>query len=302
MAINTLETATILQQELDQKAVEDLTSGWMDENAGQVKYNGGKEIKIPNISTSGMKNYDPDEGFKKGAVTLTYQTQTMSMDRGTTFHLDSQEVDETNFTATAANTASVFQKESVIPEIEAYRYSKVAALAKLSSIYVPSAETILSKLLYDIARVQDVVGEKEPLVITMNRLVKSQLEELDKFLKMVSVAEFVTGAVKTKVREINDIPIISVGSTFMKTAYVFKDGETEGQKDGGFEIGSSAIDINWIIAPRRAPIAVTKQDKIRIFEPDTNQTADAWKVDYRRYHDLWMKETMKNATCVNKKA
>ena len=37
-----------------------------------------------------------------------------------------------------------------------------------------------------------------------------------------------------------------------------------------------------------APIAVNKTDKIRIFDPNTNQDADAWKLDYRKYHDLWI--------------
>ena len=33
-AINTLATATIFQNTLDQVAVQDATTGWMDENAG----------------------------------------------------------------------------------------------------------------------------------------------------------------------------------------------------------------------------------------------------------------------------
>ena len=36
MALNTIEYASKLQTGLDKKAVIDATSGWMDENAGQV--------------------------------------------------------------------------------------------------------------------------------------------------------------------------------------------------------------------------------------------------------------------------
>ena len=50
----------------------------------------------------------------------------------------------------------------------------------------------------------------------------------------------------------------------------------------------AAKDINWIIIPRDLPIAVSKTDKVRIFDPDTNQKADAWKIDYRKFHDLWI--------------
>ena len=50
MAINTLEKAALFQKSLDLLAVQELTTGWMDKNAGQVKYSGGKEVKIPKLS------------------------------------------------------------------------------------------------------------------------------------------------------------------------------------------------------------------------------------------------------------
>ena len=31
-----------------------------------------------------------------------------------------------------------------------------------------------------------------------------------------------------------------------------------------------------------------KTDVTRIFDPMTNQNANAWKIDYRKYHDLWI--------------
>ena len=36
------------------------------------------------------------------------------------------------------------------------------------------------------------------------------------------------------------------------------------------------------------PIAVSRTDKVRIFDPETNQSARAWAIDYRKYHDLWI--------------
>lgn len=51
---------------------------------------------------------------------------------------------------------------------------------------------------------------------------------------------------------------------------------------------ADAKDINWIITVRQVPIAVSKTDVTRIFDPMTNQNANAWKIDYRKYHDLWI--------------
>ena len=101
MAINTIQYAALFQQKLDEQVTALSTSGWMEANAGQVKYTGGKEIKVPSISTSGLGDYDRDSGFVQGSVNLTYETLTMTQDRGRTFSLDAMEVDESGFLANA---------------------------------------------------------------------------------------------------------------------------------------------------------------------------------------------------------
>ena len=76
----------------------------------------------------------------------------------------------------------------------------------------------------------------------------------------------------------------------MYTAIKINDGETEGQEKGGYEKGVSAKDVNFFICPRTTPIAVTKQDIMRIFDPKINQRLNAWQMDYRRFHDIWALE------------
>lgn len=168
MAINTIEAAKIFMAALDQQLIEGATSGWMEGNAGQVMYSGGSEIKIPKMSVNGLADYDRDSGYNQGAITLTYETKTMTMDRGRQFLLDAMTVDETNFVASAANVMSLFQKERIIPEVDAYRYSKIYELAKEKGgrEYTPAANTILSTLNSDITTVQDAAGAAD-LVIVM---------------------------------------------------------------------------------------------------------------------------------------
>lgn len=299
---NVLEYANIFQQQLDKQVVAQATSGWMEANAGLVKYNGGNEVKIPIIDMDGLGDYDRAEGFVQGAVNLTYQTKTLTQDRGRTFQLDRMDVDETNFVATAANVMGEFQRTHVIPEIDAYRYSKIAtdAIAKNAAVggYVPSANDILTKIKEDIYSIYDIAGEI-PLVITMNMTVAAILENSTELSKQLSIIDFGAGEVKTKVRGIDGNPIIKVPSTRLKTKYVFRDGTTSGQEVGGFTPDGTAKTINWIITPRTAPIAVSKTDKVRIFTPDQNQKADAWKIDYRKYHDIWIKDNQFAAIKVN---
>ena len=87
----------------DKQLVEKSTTGWMEDNAAQVQYNGGAEVKIPKMTMSGLGDYDRNSGFAQGAVAVTYETRTLTQDRGRTFQLDAMDVDETNFAATAGN-------------------------------------------------------------------------------------------------------------------------------------------------------------------------------------------------------
>lgn len=303
MSINTLQYSQQFQTVLDAQMLAGATSAFMEANAGQVKYDGGDTVHIPEISMQGLAKYDRDEGFNQGSVTLKFNPYKMTQDRGRTFQLDSMDVNETNFVATAGTVMGEFQRTQVIPEIDSYRYSKIAALAtaenKVTTGFTPAVATILEKLEAEITEIQDVVGEDEGLIIVMSTKLRTILNNADKFNRYLNVAEFKNGSVNTTVKSFNDIPILGVPSARMKTAYVFNDGKTANQQAGGFKADTGAKDINWIIMPQRAPIAVSKTDKVRVFTPELNQKADAWKIDYRKYHDLWIPKNRFAAIRVN---
>lgn len=303
MAINTLQYSQQFQTVLDAQMLAGATSAFMEANAGQVKYDGGDTVHIPEISMQGLAKYDRDEGFNQGSVTLKFNPYKMTQDRGRTFQLDSMDVNETNFVATAGTVMGEFQRTQVIPEIDSYRYSKIAALAttenKVTTGFTPAVATILEKLEAEITEIQDVVGEDEGLIIVMSTKLRTILNNSDKFNRYLNVAEFKNGSVNTTLKSFNDIPILGVPSARMKTAYVFNDGKTANQQAGGFKADTAAKDINWIIMPQSAPIAVSKTDKVRVFTPELNQKADAWKIDYRKYHDLWIPKNRFAAIRVN---
>ena len=124
MSFNSFEYATVFMEELDSQLLDQSTTGWMEENAGQVQYNGGAEVKIPKMQMSGLGNYDRDGGFAKGAVTVTYETRKLTQDRGRTFQLDAMDVDEMNFAPTAApqfccSGKHQFQESPLYSEIRA---------------------------------------------------------------------------------------------------------------------------------------------------------------------------------------
>lgn len=299
---NNLEYSKIFQPILDKQIVQESTTGWMELNQNLVRYDGGNEIKIPSLVMDGLGDYDRASGFVDGSVTLTWKTYELTQDRGRTFSLDSQDVNETNFVATAGAVLGEFQRQHVAPEIDAYRYSSIAAQALANEngnreVEI-TRENIIDELLADLAEVEDKVGAQD-IVITLNPVLAGWIGIAGK--DYLGKGNLQRGEIHTTVNTFNDAAIVKARSGLLKTAFVFADGTTSGQEVGGFAADDAAQDINWIISARTAPIAISKTDKVRTFSPDINQDADAWKVDYRKYHDLWILENQLDRVFVNVK-
>nr|DAW56776.1 MAG TPA: major capsid protein [Bacteriophage sp.] len=304
MAINTLAAATLFMRQLDKIAVQDAVTGWMDANSGQVIYNGGDEVKIPKMSVQGLGDYDRDTGYVQGGVTLSYETRKMTQDRGRKFQLDPMDINENNFISTAAAVMAEFQRVHVIPEIDAYRISKIASetitadkAGMIEYGYTPGAASTsaLRKLKEGIKAIRNLYNGPLVCHATPDFIMELELELAGK----ITAVTFARGGINTSVPAVDGVPIVSTPSNRMYTAITLYDGKTSSQEAGGYVKGSNAKDINFFICPRTTPIAVTKQDVMRIFDPNINQSLNAWQLDYRRFHDLWVLDNKLDSIFLN---
>lgn len=285
---NTIQYAAIFQENLDLLAVQEATTGWMEANAGSVIYNGGQEIKIPKVSMDGLADYDRANGFTSGNVTFSYVTKTMTQDRGRKFVLDAMDVDETNFVMSASNVMGEFQRTKVVPEIDAYRLAALGTAAStagnVETGYTPAQATIWEKVKAARAAIRGKGYTGQIFIhITSEALLLLELA----IGSQLRAESFSQGGIDTTVPILDkDTYLIETADERMHTAVTIYDGTTSGQEAGGFV--PAGTQMNFIAIAANAPIAVSKQDKMRIFDPDTYQDADAWALDYRRYHDLWI--------------
>lgn len=300
MPINTLATATLFQTTLDQLAVHEALTGYMEANAGQVIYNGGAEVKIPKMTMDGMGNYNRDTGYVQGGVTLSYETRSMTQDRGRKFRLDTMDINENNFVTTAAAVMGEFQRIKVIPEIDAYRISKLAQTAITKTHveygYTPVKATIVEKIKDAIKGIRKR-GFQGEIVIHINYDSLNAVEMA--LLTQLTSITFSKGGVDTRVPAIDGCPLIAMPDDRMYSTITINDGTTAGQTGGGYAKGAAGKDINFIAIGRPVPIAISKQDKIKIISPDVNQSADAWDLNYRRFHDLWSLDNKQDFIAVN---
>ena len=75
---------------------------------------------------------------------------------------------------------------------------------------------------------------------------------------------------------------------------------TDASSAGGYS--ATGADINFMIVHPSAVVQVIKHQIPRIFSPEVNQEADAWKINYRIYHDCWVLANKTDGIYVHKAA
>ena len=104
----------------------------MTPSQGQIKYEGGKDIEISELSTTGLGTYDSTKtdgsAYPQGAVTNQWNTYSLTMDRGVKFALDRTSPSDAGFMATAENVMREFTRTQLVKEQDTYRISKLYSL------------------------------------------------------------------------------------------------------------------------------------------------------------------------------
>ena len=255
-----------------------------------------KTVLIAETSMSGLGNYSRADGFVSGDLTLEWKPYTFKYDRGRTFQIDAMDDAETMGLA-FGSLASEFMRIKVTPEIDAVRFAEYATNAGTSV----AADLTNKTTVPAISAAEVVMEEKEVLlancVLFMTPTIYGCVkDDTDHFQRTLVPSE----NPNRNFGSFDEMPIVKVPQTRFYTAVALNDGKT--QAAGGYAKGSAAKDINFMIVDRASVIQLIKHGKIRVFDPDTNQSADAYKVDYRVYHDAWVLNNKKNGIYCHTKA
>ena len=292
---NTINYAAIFNRILDEKFYILPRTMWMEDTNPGIVWEGGKEVKIPILSTDGLGNMS---GYRApaGDLTLGWETKKLQWYRGRNLTIGRYDVDETNFALTVGNALKVFLNEKVIPEVDCLRIAGAAQGAVGFGTVVAQASAsitaanILDLLMADIGKVQDKIGENEQLYIQISTSLKNLLERSSQVTKYLNVRDFAVRSVNLKVEALNDQYIIGTPSAYMHSVFGLNDGVTGGQTVGGVTFTNLGANINWIIAARPAVDAIARPQISKVIDPDTNQDGEYWKIMFSLYHGLWTME------------
>lgn len=284
MSINSIETATNYSNELDKLFAKKSATGFFADNGFGNKFVGAKTVIIPDINFKGLADYDRDTGFTRGAITVSNASYTMQMDRARSLQIDREDMDETGIANLAGQILGEYVRTKVIPECDAYVLSKLAGLAATRANTIDGdinkPYEALCKL---IGEVRSEVGFDEELVAFVDSRLYAQLNNSGEIARQIIVSDFKQGEVNLAVKSINGVALIPVVSERMKTAYNFL--------SGGFKPMDNAKEIYMLVCPKKGAHLVKKTEKMRIFTPEQNLDADAYKFDYRIYYDVFVRKS-----------
>lgn len=270
-------------------------------DATQVEFVNANTVKVFKTSMDGMGNYGRNSGFVDGSVVGAWETMELTKDRGRSFMIDAMDDEETIGMA-FGTLAGEFIRTKVVPEVDAYRFAKLAGVSGISS--ATAADITIGTT--DVPALIDE-GERQ-----MNE------DEVPQEGRILFISESAYAGLKAKVTRTtmngengidkdivtySNMRVIRVPQSRFYTAITLYDGTTAGQTTGGYVgTASTGYKINFMIVHPSAVCQVLKHVKPRIFAPDVNQKADAWKFDYRVYHDIFVYDNKKKGIYLHKGA
>lgn len=286
---NAIQTVSKYLPYLDQVYAYASRSAILDTAGDLVKQTAdAKTVLIAKTSMQGLGDYNRngEKGFVNGDVSLTWESHTLTQDRGRSFQIDAMDDLETLGTA-FGTLASEFLRTKVVPEVDAVRFDKYAQ----ASGYAVDGATLTKETVCDAIDAAMVAMKENEVDLTgavlfITPTLYGAIKQSDKFVRPLTPGE----NPNRNFGMYDELMVVEVPQSRFYKGIDLADGSTGGQEAGGFAKAADGKDINFEIVAPAAVVQLTKHAKMRVFDPDTNQQADAYKVDYRIYHDAWVLE------------
>lgn len=289
---NTINYATKYEKELAQV----IKQGSLTEEleTPQVNWLDAQTFRVPQIGVSGYGTHSRNGGFNQGAVNVSNEPYTLAFDRDIEFFVDRADVDESNQAASAANVTKVFLNENAIPEIDAYRFSKLATAAITAGKTVSEAmsdATTFSRLKAAILPMRKYGPGN--LVMYVSSEVMDMLERSKEFTRSITMQAGAPGVLESRITAIDGVKLKEVWDfDRFKTAFDFT---------SGFVAAPGALDINFLLVAKPAVIAKAKLSYVKLWNPGEHTEGDGFLYQNRLYHDAFLRKNMTDGIFVSTK-
>lgn len=281
-----LNYATLYQQALQQKFTEALgfSALYASPNNATIRWVNANTIQIPNITVGGFTDVDRDSmGNYTRRVDNKWVPKTLEHDREFRTLVDPVDIDETNLAVSINNITRVFNDEHKIPEMDKYMASKLVAEYEDLGGEILEGDVTESNILAIFDDMMLALDEAE--VPSTGRL----LYVTPQFKKAIKNADAIqryainsggSTAINRSVHSIDDVTIISIPSSRMKTQYDFTDGA---------QVVEGAGQINMILIHPSIVISPQKYEFVSLDQPSAT-TGGKHLYYERKYWDVFLIE------------
>ena len=246
--------------------------------------NSAGEVLIPKITLDALGDYSRANGYPSGDITFEWETHTFSYDRAIEFTLGRQnnlEALDVPFTA----ASSQFVKQGAAPEIDAVRFAEMYGSAGTIVQADLTVDDTVEAIDTAIAEMRNAEVPKEDMYLFLTTTVLKNIKNSALFDRDINTVG------DRSIPAYDEIPIIVVPQGRFYSAITLNDGATA----FGYEKdGTDGTDLNFMIVHSQAALPVVKQQNMKIFTPEQNQTKDGWLMQYRLYHDIFTPDNKVN--------
>lgn len=254
-------------------------------------FTGAGTVKVMKVTTTGLGDYSRENGYAKGNATVEWEDLKLTEDRSAELNVDRMDNEETLAQAFGMVTKE-FIRTNVVPEVDAFRFAKYATGAgtTVAANLATGAEVLAAIDAASAALDEAEVSEDRILFVST---------ALKPLLMGAITREWGSdGAVSRVLNGYNDMNIVYVPAGRFYTGVTLNSGADA----WGYAKGTGAKDINFLMVAKSAVMQATKMALPKIFTPDENQDKDAWKFQYRLYHDALVYENKAKGVYVHTKA
>lgn len=263
-----------------------LTSPFVTSN---VRWLDAKTFHFTQMNVSGYKEHSRQGGWNRGTYTQTDVPFTVTHDRDIEYIVDKADVDETNRTASIQNISATFALSKQSPEMDAYFFSKIAALAKDAGL---STDTALSAYTKEnvFTKIKEALGhaklrrykQSSGLVCYIRTEIMSMLELSKEFTNTINMSSVSAPgrSIETRVTQIDGIDILEVIDI---DRFCDKFDFTE-----GFVPAADSHYLNILVATPQTAFTVPKISSIYAFAPGEHTEGDGWLYQNRAYWDTFV--------------
>lgn len=252
-------------------------------DTSNVDWVGADTIKVYKYTPVAMGDYDRDAGYVMGNATGAWETLQISKDRGRATQVDFLD-DEESMSMALASTLSQTERVSVIPEVDAYTFSKLAGTSNILSgtpaNITPGTTDVPGLIDAAEAAMDDQEVPYEGRILFVSPTCYMGLKE--KIERRIINSE---NNVNTNVEFYDDMRIIRVPKARFNTAITLAQ-PSSASGAGGYT--TTGYPINFMIVHPSAVLKVMKHRSVRVFNPEQNIEADAYRVNFRFAYDAFV--------------